>query len=188
MTEELKQNILDFELRKISKEELLLKLPFSQENNSIELRNIITNIIDSKIGKDVEFGLTLLWLLEENNEFTDLLHKLILEPWHSRYEDIIHDLQERKDSSSVPVIKIAVQQKYEYLESYGTGTRQFISQCGHALKSIGTKEAIEVIKDLAENSDDELIKTVMKYRLEKTIGSEENTKQITAKKKRWWNI
>jgi hypothetical protein len=186
MTDKLKQDILDFELQKITKDELLSRLPFSIENKSEELRRIINDIINSRIGSNVEYGLTLLWLLEENNEYTDLLHSLIIEPWHSRYEDIIHSLQYRKDPTSVPIIKIAIQQKYDYLESYGTGTGQFISQCGHALKSIGTKEAIETIKDLAENSDDPIIKVEMMYRLNKIISQDNVTK--TEKIKRWWDF
>jgi HEAT repeat protein len=186
MTDKLKQDILDFELQKITKDELLSRLPFSIENKSEELRRIINDVINSRIGSNVEYGLTLLWLLEDKNEYTDLLHSLIIEPWHSRYEDIIHSLQHRKDPTSVPIIKIAIQQKYDYLESYGTGTGQFISQCGHALKSIGTKEAIETIKDLADNSDDPIIKTEMKYRLNK-IFSQDNVNK-TEKVKRWWDF
>lgn len=169
MTEALKQAILDFELRKITKDELVSRLPFSHENKSIEMRRIMEEIMDSQRGEDVEPGLTLLWLLEEQAEFTDLLHRLILEPWHTRYEEIIHELQARKDPASIPVIRNAIQQKYDYLESYGTGTPQFISQCGHALVSIGTPEAIETIRDLAENSEDPLIKTAMRYRMDQIM-------------------
>ncbi|MNJ91820.1 hypothetical protein D3C87_94750 [compost metagenome] len=171
MNTPLKQAILHFELRKITKEELLAGLPFSIENKSVELRRIIDDVIRTKDVEGIEFALTLLGLLEENDEFTDLLHQLILEPWHTRYEDIIHDLQARKDPASIPVIKIAIQQKYDYLESYGTGTGQFISQCGHALWSIGTPEAIEVIEELAENSADPLIRDAMSYRMDKIRGN-----------------
>lgn len=169
MTEALKQAIWEFEFQNITKDELVSRLPFSMEHASVEMRHIMEEIIQSQRGEDVEPGLTLLWLLEEKEEFTDLLHRLILEPWHTRYEEIIHELQARKDPASVPVIRRAMQQKYEYLESYGTGTEQFISQCGHALRSIGTEEAMETIRDLAENSPDPLIRTLMKYRLDKII-------------------
>lgn len=190
MTEALKQAILDFEMQRITKQELLSKLPFSIENKSVELRALMNEIIKSKKGPDVEYGLTLLWLLEENNEFTDILHTLILEPWHSRYEDIIHALQVRKNPSSVPVIKIAIQQKFEHLEASGTGTGQFISQCGHALKSIGTEEAIETIKELSEKSEDPVIRTEMKYRLNKIRSQPKPTQPEPEpeKVKRWWNF
>ncbi len=167
MTEQLRKDLSDFELQRISGGELRSRLPFPMENKSKELRKIMDEVIAFKKGEDVAQALTLLWLLEENHEFTDLLHQLILESWHTRYEEIIHSLQERKDPSSVPVIREAIQKKYEYLESYGTGTAQFISQCGHALKSIGTPEALEVIKDLAEHSNDPLVKAAMRYRWEK---------------------
>lgn len=186
MTEKLKQDCLEFYLQKITKQELFSRVPFSLENKSEELRLIIKDIINSKIGSNVEYGLTLLWLIEEKHEFTDLLHSLILEPWHSQYEDIIHSLQERRDPTSVPIIKIAIQNKYDYLESYGTGTGQFISQCGYALTSIGTKEAIETIKDFAQNSNDPVIKAEMKYQLGRIFPSDSSTK--TEKRKRWWDF
>lgn len=167
MTEQLRKDLSDFELQRISGGELRSRLPFPMENKSKELRKIMDEVIAFKKGEDVAQALTLLWLLEVDHEFTDLLHQLILESWHTRYEEIIHSLQERKDPSSVPVIREAIQKKYEYLESYGTGTAQFISQCGHALKSIGTPEALEVIKDLAEHSNDPLVKAAMRYRWEK---------------------
>ena len=183
MTEELRQNIIDFQLGKLSKEVLLHRLQTDSETKLKELRDIIEEVIISKNSEDVELGISLLWLVEKNNEFIDLIHRLILEPWHTKYEDLIHDLQSRKDNSSVPIIKKAIQQKYDFLESYETGTGQFISQCGYALFSIGTNDAIKVITDLS-NSDNEMIKREMKYqlkRLEKHPDTE-NTNQTP----RWW--
>ena len=183
MTEELKQNIIDFQLGKLSREVLLSKLPNDTESKSKELRKIIENIIVTKNSKDIELGITLLWLVEENNEFTDLIHRLILEPWHTKYEDLIHDLQSRKENSSVPIIKKAIQQKYDFLESYETGSGQFISQCGYALFSIGTNDAIRAITDLS-NSDNEMIKREMRYQL-KRLEKHPDTEN-TDKTPRWW--
>lgn len=50
MTEKLKQDIVDFELQKITKEDLLTKLPFPLRDKSMQLRRIISKIIDDKIG------------------------------------------------------------------------------------------------------------------------------------------
>ena len=184
MTEELKQNIIDFQLGKLSREALLSILPNDNEAKSKELRKIIDNVIISKISNDVELGLTLLWLVEENNEFTDLIHRLILEPWHTRYEDLIHDLQCRKDNSSVPIIKKAIQQKFAFLESYETGTGQFISQCGYALYSIGTDDAIRAITVLS-NSDNVMIKREMNYQLKRHEKYPDT--ENTDKTPRWWS-
>ena len=183
MTDELKNNIIDFQLGRLSKEDFMSVLPFDTKNRTVELRTLIDGIIKSKISEDVQLGLTLLWLLEENNEFTDVLHKLILEPWHGRYEDIIHDLQKRKDSTSIPIIKIAIQQKYDSLESSGTGTGQFISQCGYALYSIGTEDAVNCITELSI-SDDEIIRNEMLYQL-KRLSNHPDTEN-TEVTKRWW--
>lgn len=183
MTEELKQYIIDFQLGKLPRELLLSKLPNDNQTKSKEIRKIIENIIDSKNSEDLELGITLLWIVEENNEFTDLIHRIILEPWHTRYEDLIHDLQSRKENSSVPIIKKAIQQKFDFLESYETGTGQFISQCGYALYSIGTIDAIRVITELS-NSDNDMIKREMCYQL-KRLEKHPDTEN-TEKTPRWW--
>jgi hypothetical protein len=183
MREELKQDIIDFNLGKLSKVVLLAKLPTDSGIRSKELRKIIEEAIATKNSEDVELGITLLWLVEEKNEFTDLVHKLILETWHTRYEDLIHDLQDRKEDSSVPIIKKAIQQKYDFLESYETGMGQFISQCGYALFSIGTHEAISAITDLS-NSNNEMIKREMHYQL-KSLANHPDAEN-TEKTPRWW--
>ncbi len=183
MTEELRQNIIDFGLGKLSKDYLICKFPSNTEAKHKELREIIEGIIDSKNSEDVEHVMILLWQLEDGNEYIDLIHKLILEPWHSKYEDLIHDLQRRKENSSVIIIEKAIQQKYDYLESYETGTGQFISQCGYALFSIGTEDAIRTISYLS-NSDNEIVKREMVYQL-KRLADHPDTEN-TDKTPRWW--
>lgn len=79
-------------------------------------------------------------------------------------------LQERKDPGSVPFIRTTMQQKYPYLEAYGTGTRQLINQCGWALYSIGTAEAIKAIRELS-TSDDPVLRDEMCYRLSRIEGT-----------------
>lgn len=80
------------------------------------------------------------------------LHNLLTEPWHKMYEDIVHMLQAYKDPSSIPVLKQTMQMRFPYPESYGTGTKQLINQCRHALLSINTKEAIDVINELNKSN------------------------------------
>ncbi|MEN2399912.1 hypothetical protein GKZ90_0009000 [Flavobacterium sp. MC2016-06] len=172
MIEKLKQDFKNHQSNTFHKEEFIKKLPFPIESKHEIGRKIIKDIIAAKNSDDMEFCLFFLWVIEEDNDMLDLLHQILLEPWHRKYDDIIHNLQWREHPSSVPVIKIAIQQKYDFLEAYSTGTGQFINQCGHALKSIGTKEAIDTIKDLAENSEDPIIKIEMIYRLSKIFPTE----------------
>lgn len=168
MMEKLRQDFAEYSKRsKLDKNELLNLLPFPIESKYEVGRKIIKDIIASKNSDDMEFCLLLHWVVDEDDDCIDLLHEILLEPWHTKYDEIIHNLQWRQHPSSVPTIKIAMQQKFPFLESYCTGMGQFINQCGHALQSIGTEEAIKTIKDLAENSENPIIKIEMIYRLSK---------------------
>ena len=169
MTESIKSAIKKYLKRELSKE-AFLAITQTEIGSSIEdFRNYFARIIQSKNADDLEYGLVLLFAIEEDNNLTDLLNKLLLEPWHREYEQLAHLLQRRKRPESIPFLKEAMQNKYEYLESYETGTRQFINQCGHALKSIGTDAAIHVIKEVSK-SDDPILKDEMLYRLSKIEG------------------
>ena len=132
-------------------------------------RIFIKEIIAAKDAEDLEYGLEILFSFEENNNMVDLVHTIILEPWHRAYEELIHNLQSRQCPSSIPIIKKAMQQKYPYLESYGTGTRQFINQSGHALASIGTPQALDTIVALSKSTDP-IIKDEMLYRISRLNG------------------
>ena len=141
-----------------------MRLPFSKAQSPIIIRQIFADIVVSKRAEDLYYFLTLQSLFEEDDEFIDILHQLLQEPWHDRYEEIAHHLQHRKNPKSIPFLKDAMQKKFDFLESYGTGTRQFISQSGHALQRIGTKEAIDVIRELSRSSDP-VLRDEMLYRL-----------------------
>lgn len=185
MTEELRQDVFNFDLGNLTDSELIEKLPFPLEKASTSVRTLFKEVISTQNGEDVETVLTLLFLLEKEHEFTDLLHELILASWHYSYEEIIHSLQRRKDPMSVPVISAAMQQKYEALEASGTGTGQFINQCGHALRSIGNSEAIAVIRELSKTSEDPIIQTEMHYRIYKMFPDEFTSNQVPTR--RWWD-
>ena len=99
----------------------------------------------------------------------DIWHKLLLETWHTETESIVHIIQNIAHVSSTPIIKKAMHTSYPLLESYETGVRQFISQCGHTLWSINTMEAVVLIEDLT-NSKNPIIQDEMQYRLNRIQG------------------
>ncbi len=135
---------------------------FNIEKGNISLSQILLN----KSADEVEDLMTNAYYIKNDDEVIEKIHKLIAEPWHRSYEEMAHYLQNSKRPKSVPFIKNAMLKRYDHLESYGTGTRQFINQCGHALKSIGTDKAISVIRELTK-SDDAIIKDEMLYRISK---------------------
>ncbi len=166
MTPELKDLVLLYYLDKITAQQIISSLNIPSGKEGDFLRKMFEDIFMSSESDYVRYGLAILPLFEKGNEHIDIIHRLILEPWHDRYEDIAHDLQRRRSVSSIPFLKEAMQKKYSYLESYESGTRQFINQCGHALWNIGTKEALDVIRELSK-SEDAVLKDEMLYRLSK---------------------
>lgn len=124
----------------------------------------LSQILENKNADEVEDLMTYTYSNETDDKIIKIIHQLITEPWHRSYEEMAHYLQSKKKPESVEPIKRAMQKRYDYLESYGTGTRQFINQCGHALWSIGTNEAINSIRELTK-SDDPIIRDEMLYRL-----------------------
>lgn len=60
-------------------------------------------------------ALTIMWFLKKEKEQIDILNQLIKENWHTRHEDIIHELRNQKNPKSIPYIKEAMQTKYEFL-------------------------------------------------------------------------
>ena len=169
MTDKIELIIKKYWKREIDKGEFIRQIQFEIGNRKEDVENLLEQIIENQNPDELEYGLVILYATEKNNEMLDIIHKLILEPWHREYEELAHDLQRRKRPESIQFLKQAIKNKYEYLESYGTGTRQLINQCGHALKSIGTKEAINTIRELSK-SEDPIIKDEMLYRISKIEG------------------
>lgn len=132
--------------------------------NSESLKKLCADAISEKDKEKVNCLVELSHAFHYSKYILSCWNQLLLEPWHQKYEDIIHIIQNIANPESIPFIEKAMQQKYDFLEFYGTGTGQFISQCGHALWSIDTKEAIDVVKRMSK-SKDPLIKDIMLYRL-----------------------
>ena len=160
---------MEFYGRKLTKDNFIKEAQNIIGETEIDFRAYFKRVINTKDASELEFSLTLLFALEKDNEFIDLIHQLLLEPWHWMYEELAHSLQKRKRPESIPFLREAMQKKYNSLESSGTGTRQFINQCGHALKSIGTEVAIKTIRDLS-TSTDSIIKDEMMYRISRIEG------------------
>ena len=169
MNVDLEKLILQYRLREISKDDFKTSLPKELFETTNYLKNIFLSIIEDKDAEKLENALILLWFTGQEKQQIDALNQLLLEDWHTKHEDIIHEIQKQKRPSSIPFIEKAIQNKYQYLISYGTGERQFINQCGHALWSINTEESINVIYRLSESSD-VILKDEMLYRISKING------------------
>ncbi len=85
---------------------------------------------------------------------------------HREHEEIIRFLQDASDPYAVPFIKQAIllkpQLDYLAYDDYGS----YYKKCFWALKAIGSRDAIELIKEFAE-SVDPIIKEQAQFRLSK---------------------
>ncbi len=126
--------------------------------------------MENKDPKAVEAFVEITNILSWNRYLLDNWNALLVETWHTKPEDIIHTIQGIANPKSVPFIKKAMQQRYPFLVSYGTGTRQFINQCGHALWSINTPEALAVVEEFTQH-EDPIIKNEMNYRWARINGT-----------------
>lgn len=178
MNVDLEKLIIKYRLREVSQDDFIKSLPKELFENSDYLKNVFLSIIEKKDSDRLQSALILLWTIGREKEQIDILNQLLLEDWHTKYEDIIHEIQKQKNPSSIPFIKKAIQSKYEYLSSYGTGVREFINQCGHALKNINTKDSINVIYDLSKSSNS-VLKDEMLYRISKIDGTNNYERDYT---------
>lgn len=142
------------------------------KNKNLDETTFLDSVIENQDADSVGYLISIGKLVKNDQPFIDFMHRAILAPWHQSHEAIAHFLQAKEKPESVASLKQAMQKKFEYLESYGTGTRQFINQVGHALWSIGTDDAIAVIYELAE-SDDPLIRDEMLYRVSRIEGRDD---------------
>lgn len=93
-----------------------------------------------------------------------LEEQLLLEDWHREHEDMIRALQDEQDPRSVPILREAIRLKprLEYLDYDDYGA--YYKKCLWALQSIGTPEAVDLIRECAESEIPEL-KEQARYRL-----------------------
>lgn len=130
------------------------------------IRQIIETEISLEYPKNLDKAISHLLQLDELNRFIDLLNALLLTTNHCRHQEITKAIQECKDPSSVHYIRQVLNTDLKYLDYAGSDSDAISKWFSHALASIGTKEAIELMKEHA-NSADESIKKEMLYRLSK---------------------
>jgi hypothetical protein len=135
--------------------------------------------IEIKVRKAVEkssleeLDIAVAELLQSKNTLSqsDLLNELLLITFHRQHQYIARTIQDYKILSSVPFIDKVLESKFEGIPYTGSESRSMAKWFSWALYSIGTKEAIEVMKEHA-NSTDEGIREEMRYRLNKLDSAE----------------
>ena len=166
-TDEQQQVVVDYCLGRISRMDLLKRLPFDVDQIPDEIRRQLTAALLHKSGELVETMLSVASIFGVPFEhYADLLWLLVTEDWHYKHEDIIGFLQDSADPRAIPLIIKAIDLKprLEYLayDDYGS----YYKKCLWALQDIGTLEAIAVIENCTKSQDTALAEEAF-YRLSK---------------------
>lgn len=121
-----------------------------------------------KSGETEELDIAVSELLESENisNHIDLLNELLLVNFHRQHQYIAKAIQDLKTPSSVPYIRKVLDSGFKEIPYTGSDSYSMAKWFSWALYCIGTKEAIEVMKEHA-NSKDQGIKYEMRYRLKK---------------------
>lgn len=139
---------------KMSGEELYKKIGASSEQFESELKHSFQETVCNRDGEMLEYLIYSLFLCETEinlSDFNDVLNKLIISTWHEQHENIAMLLQKNRNELSINYLYEAINLKLAYLDwddNYAFGVK-----CIWALGGIGTKEAKEKLKILAESKN-----------------------------------
>ncbi|NOS91207.1 MAG: hypothetical protein HOP30_04755 [Cyclobacteriaceae bacterium] len=128
--------------------------------------NEIRSAIDNGNVDDLELAISLIWIAGVDKQCVDILNELLINPNHRSHQLVTKTIQELKSPSSVPFIRQMLQSNFEYLAYTGSDSDAIAKWFSWALYSIGTSDAIELMNEYS-NSSDEGVRKEMAYRLSK---------------------
>ncbi len=137
--------ILDFAVKKVTKEELVERYP------EAITREYVTSCLQATLQEKDKLAVTCAMSLAYAFDFIDInllpiLEKLLVAGWHTRNEDIAHELQWLASPTSIAPLYYAITTDFGYRDDDELYT--FKVQCVWALGAINTAESREKIKAL----------------------------------------
>jgi len=166
MTEKDKQLLTDLEYGKISYDQLLERFSINIKEDSEFVRKEIYAAVHSAKSEEIGMTLPLIWLSEDIDKYIDILNELLINPNHRNHQEIAKGLQDYPSPTTVPFVRKALESNFDYLEYTCSESKAIAKWFSWLLYSIGTTEAIELMKEYS-NSNDEGIRNEMIYRLKK---------------------
>ena len=122
--------------------------------------DLLEKAYSEKNSNDIEFILSIIDIFDVfstayQKEYKELLVKLLAADWHVYHEDIAHSIQRLKIPEAVDCLYETALKQFKYRDYDDFSV--LAVQCIWALGDIGTQEAIEKLKLLAQ-LDNEIIK------------------------------
>ncbi len=162
---DLQQNLLeDWELGQVSEETLLADFGIDLKQNTHFVVEEIEQAIQNKNADQLDLCINLIWLSGNCKRYIDLLNRLLLVPHHWSHQAITQNIQDIAHPSSIPFIKKVLESNFEYLDYTGSESAAIAKWFSWALASIGTPEAIDVLKEFSHSSNKGIAQE-MQYRL-----------------------
>lgn len=133
---------------------------------SDEIEVKVRKAIDKGNLEELDIAVSELLQSKDISNHIDLLNELLLVNFHYQHQYIAKTIQDLKTPSSVSFIDKVLESKFKEIPYTGSDSYGMAKWFSWALYDIGTKEAIEVIKEHV-NSEDKGIRDEMRYRLKK---------------------
>jgi len=166
MTEKDKQLLIDLDYGRISYDELLERFSINIKQDFEFVRKEMFAAIDSAEAEEIGMTLPLIWLSGDIDKYIDILNELLINPNHRKHQEIAKGLQDYPSPTTVSFVRKALESNFDYLEYTCSESNAIAKWFSWLLYSIGTTEAIELMKEYS-NSNDEGIRNEMLYRLKK---------------------
>jgi hypothetical protein len=142
------QLVFDLAQGRISEEEFVSRSGTDPRTSPDVVRNELEQAVAEKSADRVECAIILGFHFGLSPSWAPLLCKLLEEDWHFRHEDIADALQDIRAPATVDCLYRSALKKHGYL-AYNDSSALAI-KCIWALHDIGTADAIEKLKLLAE--------------------------------------
>jgi hypothetical protein len=150
---------------KISRDNFLHE--FGEAIEDVEfIKEELKKSIESKNEDHIERAIRLMWFQKNSEPFIDELNLLLLVSNHRSHQVITKTIQGLRNPKSIPFIRKALESNFDYLEYTCSDSDVIAKWFSWALYSIGTTEAINIIKEYTK-SENQGIRNEMIYRLNK---------------------
>jgi len=110
--------------------------------------------------------LCMVYSIDDPSIKADALNHLLVMPGHSQHQAVTFEIQKLKSPTSIPYIRTVLESGFDFLSYTCSDDGVIAKWFSHALASIGTPEAIDLIKLYAKSGNAEVAEE-MAYRLEK---------------------
>jgi hypothetical protein len=144
------------------------------KNNPDFVRNEVRAAIESEDPEELQMTISLIWLSGDIPRYVDLLNELLIDPRHTSHQLIAKTLQDVAPSATtVPFVRKALESDFDYLGYTCSESGVIAKWFSWLLYSIATKEAMDLMKEFS-NSSDQGIANEMFYRLRKAESNSSN--------------